>query len=236
MTENSCLKIRWIDGAYKGEIDFLPLEWFANGGDDLQHETLCWDGSIIKARCAVTVLGKAAIVDYCGKYAAFNEEQGCELGRFRIIFADQKRKDAVDVLWADEDGDFQSGLVIVDDADDEEFSEGGIRMVAHRKRERDPKLRQRKIDHVMAEKHKLSCEACTFDFAEFYGEEWGKGFCEVHHIKSLGATGPTKTTINDLSVLCSNCHRMIHKTDLSVLEFAEKIALRRDASKPKFVE
>ncbi|HEX7304188.1 HNH endonuclease, partial [Lentzea sp.] len=56
----------------------------------------------------------------------------------------------------------------------------------------------------------LACEVCGFDFESFYGER-GKGFAEVHHAVPLHVTGPTTTKLDDLVVLCSNCHRMIHR-------------------------
>jgi 5-methylcytosine-specific restriction protein A len=37
------------------------------------------------------------------------------------------------------------------------------------------------------------------------------GFMEVHHIKPLSTLNPGgKTTLDDLALLCANCHRMVH--------------------------
>jgi 5-methylcytosine-specific restriction protein A len=64
--------------------------------------------------------------------------------------------------------------------------------------------------------------ACNFDFGEIYGER-GKGFIEVHHInpvstlKSESQTNPK----DDLIVLCSNCHRMVHRKSDKVLTLLE---------------
>jgi len=77
-------------------------------------------------------------------------------------------------------------------------------------RERDPKLRKSKIDKHLAEGKELSCEVCNFNFEEKYGER-GKGYIEVHHVDPLHVTGLTKTSIEGLALLCSNCHRMIHR-------------------------
>ena len=55
------------------------------------------------------------------------------------------------------------------------------------------------------------CQVCGFDFETAYGSI-GLGYIECHHIDPLsGRDGEHRpTTVEDLAVLCSNCHRMIH--------------------------
>jgi 5-methylcytosine-specific restriction enzyme A len=54
------------------------------------------------------------------------------------------------------------------------------------------------------------CEACEFDFEKQYGER-GKGFIEVHHTKPVHTlVAGSKTSLEDLALVCANCHRMIH--------------------------
>lgn len=57
------------------------------------------------------------------------------------------------------------------------------------------------------------CQACDFDFEHFYGKH-GKDYIECHHVDPLsGRDGKGEvTTIEDLAMLCSNCHRMVHRT------------------------
>ena len=58
---------------------------------------------------------------------------------------------------------------------------------------------------------KLFCEICGFDFAENYGDV-GKGYIEAHHIKPLSEMHMNeKTRVEDLMMVCSNCHSMIHR-------------------------
>ncbi len=47
------------------------------------------------------------------------------------------------------------------------------------------------------------------DFGERYGQR-GEGFIECHHTKPLASPGQTVTRLDDLALLCSNCHRMVH--------------------------
>jgi predicted HNH restriction endonuclease len=59
--------------------------------------------------------------------------------------------------------------------------------------------------------HGLSCQVCDFNFKERYGE-LGKGFIHVHHNKPVSESGPTAIDPEkDLSVLCPNCHAMVHR-------------------------
>ncbi len=56
---------------------------------------------------------------------------------------------------------------------------------------------------------KILCECCSFDFFKTYGNH-GTGFIECHH-KIHVSTGQRITTLADLALVCSNCHRMLHR-------------------------
>jgi len=53
------------------------------------------------------------------------------------------------------------------------------------------------------------CEVCGFSFEEAYGEI-GFKYIVAHHLKPIAA-GPSKTTLDDIALVCANCHAMIHK-------------------------
>lgn len=78
-------------------------------------------------------------------------------------------------------------------------------------RERDPKLRARKIKQVRRSGRPLQCEVCAFDFARTYGD-LGEGYIEVHHVTPLYVSGTRETKLDDLACLCANCHRMCHRS------------------------
>ena len=89
--------------------------------------------------------------------------------------------------------------------------EGKPRLVSHLSRERNQKLVKAKKEYALRKTGKLSCEVCGFDFAKVY-DEVGEGFCEVHHLTPLAqADGEGETTLEDLAIVCSNCHRMLHR-------------------------
>ena len=86
--------------------------------------------------------------------------------------------------------------------------------------ERDPIKREQAITI-----HGLSCMACDFNFEKVYGEH-GKGFIHVHHNKPLNETGETIVDPEkDLTVLCPNCHAMVHKNKKNTLTLNELIQL-----------
>ncbi|MEH6517278.1 MAG: HNH endonuclease [Halioglobus sp.] len=94
---------------------------------------------------------------------------------------------------------------------EEEASEGRVLTRVHKARERNAKIVKRKKAHTLKHTGKLECEACSFDFANIYGE-LGEGFAECHHKKPVSELQPgEKTKLSDLALLCSNCHRMIHR-------------------------
>ena len=97
--------------------------------------------------------------------------------------------------------------------DEQEAEEGKVLTRLHRIRERDSSIVGRKKQRAQSRHKSLSCEGCNFDFEEFYGER-GRGFIECHHTKPLSELSPHGEAIklSDLSLLCSNCHRMVHKS------------------------
>lgn len=92
-----------------------------------------------------------------------------------------------------------------------EFSEGDIRIYQHRKIERNPKVvKLAKECFKIRHDGRLFCELCGFDFSVKYGE-MGDGFIEAHHKQPISQIEPgEKTKIEDLIMVCSNCHSMLH--------------------------
>ena len=85
-------------------------------------------------------------------------------------------------------------------------TEGKQRLVAHLQRERNQTIVRKKKKSAASSQ----CEVCGFDFAEVYGIA-SKGYCEVHHLVPLAdAEGGKETKLEDLAILCANCHRVVH--------------------------
>lgn len=57
------------------------------------------------------------------------------------------------------------------------------------------------------------CEVCNMNFREVYGDI-GDGFIIAHHINPIGSRKvSSKTTLDDVSLVCSNCHYMLHRNE-----------------------
>jgi 5-methylcytosine-specific restriction protein A len=109
---------------------------------------------------------------------------------------------------------------------DVEALEGMTTYVSHLRRERNAAVTVAKKEQAQALHGRLVCEVCGFDFFAFYGN-LGDGYCEVHHkIPLASLDGKRVTKLDDLAIVCSNCHRMIHrKTPMpSVSELKEQIS------------
>lgn len=67
-------------------------------------------------------------------------------------------------------------------------------------------------------KYGFKCQVCEFDFKSVYGDELGAGFIECHHKNPLAEQDDNyKSTLKDVCVVCSNCHRMLHRTKPALL-------------------
>jgi 5-methylcytosine-specific restriction protein A len=111
--------------------------------------------------------------------------------------------------------DIESGasepVLVSDDEEDVDAPEGRLLTVRHRQRERNRKLVTTKKKRAVERHGYIACEACGFDFGERYGER-GEGFIECHHTVAVKDLKPdSRTRLSDLALLCSNCHRIVHR-------------------------
>jgi hypothetical protein len=107
-----------------------------------------------------------------------------------------------------------SGIDNIDESDPEGVNEGQVNLRQHKMRERSSKIVQLKKEHFKSEHGRLFCEICKFDFAKNYPINLGSDFIEVHHLSPISTLETqVRTTLNDLMVVCPNCHRMIHRTN-----------------------
>lgn len=113
-----------------------------------------------------------------------------------------------------EENEIVSKLYRIEDEIDshiKEVFEGEVVYKLHKLKERDNSLIEAKKRKIFKENGKLECEVCNFDFSEKYGS-LGNGFIECHHIRHLSTyKSKQKTKLDDLALVCSNCHRMLHR-------------------------
>ena len=111
---------------------------------------------------------------------------------------------------------------------DLEAKEGGVLLRWHLYRERDSGLRREKLTDARRRGIAIACEVCGFDFYQTYGDR-GRDYIECHHRVPLWVTGTVRTRPSDLAMVCSNCHRMIHRSRqwLTVEELRDLVNQRR---------
>lgn len=78
-----------------------------------------------------------------------------------------------------------------------------MKLVTHLGRER----RQDLVRFKKANAVSLACVGCGFGSFKKYGID----YCEVHHLTPLSELETeSETTLEDLAIVCANCHRVIH--------------------------
>ncbi|MBS1687534.1 MAG: HNH endonuclease [Bacteroidetes bacterium] len=98
-----------------------------------------------------------------------------------------------------------------------EVKEGNTLYKLHKFYERNQTLIKKKKQSLLDKYGALICEVCDFNFKAFYGSI-GEGFIECHHNRPLHTLkGTEKITLGDLSPVCSNCHRMLHRNNFMQL-------------------
>lgn len=91
-----------------------------------------------------------------------------------------------------------------------QVEEGKRLLKKHYIRERNPKVIKEAKRIALKRNGELRCEVCNFSFSEHYGER-GKDFIEGHHkIPISQMEDGQRTSPEDIVLLCSNCHKMVH--------------------------
>lgn len=101
------------------------------------------------------------------------------------------------------------------------YEEGKAKLETHTKRERNPKVVKEAKSLFMKKNGRLYCELCGFDFEKIYGE-LGRGFIEGHHINLVSQMKDGDVTkVEDIKMLCSNCHKMVHRGIVKGIDIEE---------------
>jgi len=111
---------------------------------------------------------------------------------------------ALEALWGRPPSLLSSPLV----------EEGELRLRSHYVRERSRYLRAQKVAAYRAEHGFLACELCGHKESGTYPPPLGERIFEVHHHRPLStAMTSVQTKLEDLAVLCANCHRAVHGSE-----------------------
>jgi hypothetical protein len=92
--------------------------------------------------------------------------------------------------------------------DDRAYSEGRLVMRTLTERQRNRQLVKVAKERARRKHGRLLCEVCGFDFLAVYGAD----YIEAHHAEQMASLNAEKeTTLDELHMLCANCHRMVHR-------------------------
>lgn len=119
---------------------------------------------------------------------------------------------------------------IADEDEESRFAEGAEKYRVHRSLERDPSVVKKAKEYRLSQGQDLRCDVCDLSFFEQYGKI-GEGYIEAHHTVPISILrGEKRTKISDIALVCSNCHRMIHRSKpmLSVSALREIVKLNRN--------
>ncbi|WP_169338306.1 HNH endonuclease [Colwellia piezophila] len=100
---------------------------------------------------------------------------------------------------------------VSDKKDGDLYPEGKEKYKIHKSKERNGSAPIDAKKERLAKTGKLECEVCSTDFKAVYGD-LGFGFIEAHHTIPVSKMPPNhKTKISELALVCSNCHKMLHR-------------------------
>ncbi|MBO5948452.1 HNH endonuclease [bacterium] len=108
---------------------------------------------------------------------------------------------------------------------EDEISEGKLVTTVTKTRKRSAKLREYAFDYY-SKIGLIKCAACDFDFEERYGE-YGRNYIEFHHVKPISVYEENGKITNleearkNLIPLCSNCHKILHRNNITVEQLKE---------------
>jgi hypothetical protein len=117
------------------------------------------------------------------------------------------------------------GIEPVSEDEEEAFLEGGIKGYrVHRHIERNKKVARAAKRKRLQKTGDLACDCCETSFLKVYGE-LGAGYIEAHHTMPISAMKKNhKTKLSEIALVCSNCHRILHRNwPLSVENLRQKI-------------
>ncbi|MBI4333024.1 MAG: HNH endonuclease [Chloroflexi bacterium] len=124
--------------------------------------------------------------------------------RIRRALMDKRR--AAGILDIDD-------LANLKDLPKREFEEGRRRLVKHARLEkvRNPALVLQAKRLFKSIHGTLTCQVCDFNFEAAYGDR-GRDYIEGHHTIPISKIEQvTNLTVDDIAMVCSNCHRMLHR-------------------------
>ncbi|MBK9765152.1 MAG: HNH endonuclease [Flavobacteriales bacterium] len=91
------------------------------------------------------------------------------------------------------------------------FPEGQVKYYVHRQAERNTEVVRIAKERFLLADPLACCQVCSFSYVQKYGD-LGIGYIEAHHTIPVSEMKPGhETKPEDLVMVCSNCHVMLHR-------------------------
>jgi 5-methylcytosine-specific restriction enzyme A len=186
------------------------------------HDVLKERAQLIRRRLAdfvqrlpITSIDLGSIAGLPGDYAA-GHAMGVVYSPSTLPSDGELKRDLEIAISAYKALTFRGGLDPIADETDYDVPVGSGSLIEQRRYRMHRRIeRNAKAGKAAKKHHGTRCQACEFDFRECYGEI-GRDFIEAHHLKPIGSLNEGEAVsydiATDFAVLCSNCHRMIHKS------------------------
>lgn len=174
----------------------------------------------------VCVIGKAnnpdPIKDNLWSFYKCNRGQICKINtierKFETDFTVEQKQNFIWNLYDNLSPDLGRVIELFEnepnDLETLRVTEGAERTILrlHKFKERDPSIiAAAKL--LAKSQQRFYCEICDFNFETKY-PVLGDGFIECHHKQLISQGGVRSTSVTDLAIVCSNCHRMLHRKDV----------------------
>jgi 5-methylcytosine-specific restriction enzyme A len=95
------------------------------------------------------------------------------------------------------------------DENEDEFFEGRVLTLMHKRRERHPGVRKALLQSRI-KLGSLSCDLCLTS-TRIDDPVLSDAQYEAHHLLPIAAAMERKTQLRDIALVCANCHRLIHR-------------------------
>ncbi len=230
--------VLWIVNVYLGELlllgrlqvetvvaDSEVAQELADADPDDWHEA---DYYAIANRYNIEPMREVDITPFVPElrfYGASDRLQGVDAQQLRALreLVPESAK-LVEQFWYDaklEDEPTVQDIIEIRE-DEQAYAEGRVITRTVKQRQRSRTLVKDAKERFIAKHGRLFCEVCGFDF----GEQYGIDYIEAHHIRAIADYDEDdETVIEDLAMLCANCHRIIHSQTppLTIEELKQKI-------------
>ena len=181
------------------DVDWVEADWYAIA--NRYH---------VEPLREVNLTGYLSQLKFAGKSEKVRFVEGrLEANQFRALRElHPKTAKLIEQIWYDTEDKPEPTADFIEITEDAfAYTEGKKVTRTLEQRQRNRQLVNKAKRRFKKQHGKYFCVACGFDFEAFYGRE----YIEAHHTKALSEfDGEEITHLDDLAMLCANCHRIVH--------------------------